>query len=266
MNTRSRLVLAVVLVVGLTGCSGLSPFGSGTAYPDGYNESGITDPETAANQHSKALSEYDSYTYKMNVSSSKDVEMNFTIRIDEANKQSIADITANRKEQEVIRMEMYQENNTTYEKTQMPLLGTIYNTSEESFSSFQENQTNTTDMNGWFANASFEGAGTVTRNGETLYRYNATDVDNPETYTDLTQSATIDSVETFNATILVDKEGILRSLTFDITATSFGKTQKMSSEIRITDIGSTAVNKPDWIETAKSQSGSNDTTFFEIAA
>ncbi|UPM41784.1 DUF7537 family lipoprotein [Halocatena salina] len=267
MNSRSQLVLAVVLVIGLAGCSGLSPFGSGTAYPDGYNESGITDPETAANQHSNALSEYDSYTQTMNITNpNRQVTMNLTVRVDEANKQSGADIKANREGQEVMRMEMYQKNNTTYEKTQMPLLGTVYNTTEQSFSSFKANQTNTTDTEKWFSNVSFEEADTVTRNDETLYKYNATGVDNAKAFTNVSGSTTIDSVESFNATLLVDKEGILRSFSFDITATSFGETQEMSAEIRTTDIGSTTVNEPEWIEEAKSQSESNDTIPFEIGA
>lgn len=266
MKSRTQLVLAVVLVAGLAGCAGLSPFGSGTSYPDGYNESGITDPKTAANQHSEALSEYDSYTQKMNLTNpNSEVAMNFTVQVDEANKQASVDMTATSKGQE-IGVEMYQNNNTTYEKTTMPLLGTVYNTSESSFSSFQGNQTNTTNMSGVFSNASFEAAGTVTRNDETLYRYNATNVDNPDAFTNISGGSTTSSIESFNATLMVDKEGIIRSLAFNMTTTSAGETQEISAEIRITDLGSTTVKEPGWLEKAKSQGQSNDTIPFKIGS
>lgn len=269
MKSRSKLVLAVVLVIGLAGCSGLSPFGSGSAYPDGYNESEITDPETAAEQHSEALSEYDSYTHELNATyPDQDATMNLTVQIDEANKQASMDTKLDREDEEVMRIEMYQDGNTTYEKTEMALFGTVYNTTDESFASFEGNQTNTTDIDDWFANASFEEADTVTRDDETLYRYNATDVDDPEAFENLAiaEGETIDSIESFNTTVLVNKEGLIRSLGFDMTVTYLGETQDISAEIRITDLDSTTVEEPDWLEEAESKAESEDTIPFAIGS
>lgn len=267
MNSRSKLVLAVVLVIGLAGCSGLSPFGSGSAYPDGYNESEITDPETAAEQHNQALSEYDSYTQKMNITSSNQgVEMNMSVQVDESNKQASADTKLNKEDEEVMRLEMYQDGNTTYEKTETPLFGTVYNTTDESFSTFLGNETNNTDKAELFSNANFEEGGTVTRNDETLYRYNATEVDDPEEFINLSESSEADSVESFNATLLVDEEGIMRSLTIDMTTTTLGETQEISAEIRITDLDSTTVEEPDWLEEAESEAQAEDTIPYAIGS
>lgn len=267
MNSRSKLVLAVVLVIGLAGCSGLSPFGSGSAYPDGYNESEITDPETAAEQHSEALSEYDSYTQNLNITSSnQEIEMNMSVQVDGSNKQASAGTTLSQEDEEVVEVEMYQDDNTTYEKTETPLFGTVYNMTDESFSTFLGNVTNDTDKAELFSNANFEEGGTVTHNDETLYRYNATEVDDPEEFLNLSESSEADSVESFNATLLVDEEGIMRSLTIDMTTTTLGETEEISLELRITELDSTTVEEPDWLEEAESKAESEDTVPFAIAS
>ncbi len=261
MDMRQLSVLCLVIVLGLAGCSGLSPFGSDVSYPDGYNESGITDAETAANQHSEALSEHDNYTLEMNVTGTEGTgETGFTFRVDEANEQATMNLSVEG-EEESMSIERYQDENTTYEKTEMPTFGTVYDTTEEPAESFQGNLTNHTDMEPLFANGSFEEAGTVTRDDETLLRYNATDIEDPDAFIN-TSEISNDSIESFNSTVLVNEEGIVRSFEFDMTYTADGETEEASLMIRVTDIDSTTVKEPDWLEEAEA-AAQNDSDPFE---
>ncbi len=272
MKLRTGLVLAVVLVLGLAGCSGVSPFSSDVSPPNGFNESGITDAETAADQHMAALSKHDNYTQTMNFTSTEsEGKINLSVQVDEANERANMDGRIEGEGEELLSVELYQDENMTYEKTDMPLFGTVYNTSEEPFSSFRENQTNDTDMDQWLANSSFEEGDTVTRDDETLYRYNATDVDEPDAFTN-TSGVSNGSIDSFNATLLVDEEGIVRSFEFDIAYTADGETEETMGELRVTDVDSTTVNEPDWLEEAET-AAQNDTnpfagsnTSFSIAA
>lgn len=112
MRDHSRLIL-LVLVVGVAGCAGFSPSDSGTSYPDGYNESGITDPETALDQHVSALFKHDNFTQEVDTtehSLNKSVEI--TSRVDIANERAAipADLSSSSA------WEAYHAENTSYMK------------------------------------------------------------------------------------------------------------------------------------------------------
>ncbi|RRJ28058.1 DUF7537 family lipoprotein [Halocatena pleomorpha] len=89
----------------------------------------------------------------------------------------------------------------------------------------------------------YEAAGTVTRDGETLLRYNSTGGANP----------TMNTNEPVNSTLLIDEEGIIRQFTVTITHFSNSKIPTVTISYRTTDIDSTTVEKPDWVETARKQ-------------
>lgn len=134
-----------------------------------------------------------------------------------------------------------------------------YTVRNESFSRLREIMSDS-DLKKRITNASFEGAGTVTRDGETLYRYNATTNEDAEGF--LAKGVSTDKVESFNATLLVDQDGIIQSLTSMITYIIGGETRKGTTTYRIADIDSTTVEEPDWIEKAKSAPQSKGTNPF----
>lgn len=256
MHSRSHSVLILILVVGLAGCSGMSPFGSDVTYPSGYNESGITDSKKALEQHTSTLAEYDNFSVKLNVSSStSDVNLNSTSRIDSANKRAhtVFDITRSGQQ---LTLATYQANNTSYRKVDLSILGTRYNATNQSFSSFKENLSGRSLIQTGFGNMSFEGADQVTRDGETLLRYNSTNVTNAEPFTRSVMSGNNTSVDNFNATVLVGQEGLVRSITYSIAYPTSGKTERLTATYRVTKLNATTVEKPDWVEKAKSQSQS----------
>lgn len=278
METRPLTVLCVVVVIGLAGCSGISPLGGNTSdagtapnqsgttedaattdeaessYPPGYAESGITDPGTAADQHRAALSEHETHTRELTiVDNASQTEIQVTTQIDDTGKRAVAEITSNRSGNQALNLEEYHEDGVTYEKSEMDIVGETYNTSEEPFSSFEANRSSVSTLDGILENVTVENAGTVTRDDETLYRYNATEVDEVDPLVSTVQPTDIDAVESFDGTLLVDEEGLIRQFWSTTTYTEHGETRNATIDVRFTDLDSTTVEEPGWVETAKEQ-------------
>lgn len=270
MKTRQLLVLCLVVMIGLAGCSGISPLGGDTetdtnqtdtadntsdeadvSYPAGYDETGITDPETAADQHNQALSEYDTYARNLTLGDeASQTEINTASMIDGAEQRGTSETTAIRDGTLAIEENQYHEDGVTYEKSSI-VDTDLYNSTEEPFSSFEANNSNTSNIEKMLENVSVESAGTVTRGGDTLYQYNATGVDNAEPFVSTVQPVEIDAVESFNATLLVDEEGIIRQFESTTTYTEAGERWNATVAVQFTDVGSTSVEEPDWLENAK---------------
>ncbi|UPM41782.1 DUF7537 family lipoprotein [Halocatena salina] len=251
---RQLTIVCLLIMVGLTGCLGLSPFGSDISYPEGYNETGITDPELAAEQHNEALSEHDSYTKITNLTSpSGDGYAAATIRTNNTNNHTGATVKSRRSGKDTLKTEMYHNGDIGYTKSETDGYGNTYTTYEAPLSSTRKSLVNPSEFDKWFANISFEATGTVTRNGETLLRYNSTDIVDPKTFFHTVGFSTMDSIESVNSTLLIDEEGIIRQFTIMTTYRSDGKTQTGTISYRITNVDSTSVEKPDWVETARKQ-------------
>ncbi|RRJ28059.1 DUF7537 family lipoprotein [Halocatena pleomorpha] len=252
-----QCAVLLILVVGLAGCSGLSPSES-TSYPTGYNESGIVDPELAADQHATALSEHDNYTERMRITSpTLDGFVTTTIRTDTVENRSAAALEINNSGETFMDSKMYHDGTKRYTNTQIDVYGDTYATGNESLSSFQDSLVNTSQIDNWLANISFEAAGTVTRDGATLYRYNSTGVDDPEAFFYTTEFVTIDAIESVDSTLLVDEKGLIRVFEVTVTHSSDGETEEGTISYRVTDIDATAVEKPDWLGAAKAYAEPN---------
>lgn len=252
MDTRRSSVLCLV-VIGLVGCSGIAPFDADFAHPDGYNESGITDPEAAADKHRVALSEHDNHTERMYLTSPKyDGFAETTIRTDNTDNRSAANMKINRSGETFLNRDLYHDGTKGYAKTEVGEIEDTYVTSNSSLAAFRDHLVNTSEIDVWLANVSFEQTGTVTRDDEILLRYNATEVDDREAFFYTTDFSTIDSVESVDSTLLVDEEGIIRSFNVTVTYTFAGQTQDGTISYRVTDIDSTTVEEPDWLDAAES--------------
>lgn len=253
-----RCIVLLIIVVGLAGCSGQSPSETSVSYPTGYNESGVTDPELAADQHTTALSERDNYTEAVNLTSPMfEGFVETMIRIDTVENRSIAEMEINRSGQTFRETKMYHNGTKRYTNTQIDMYGDSYTTGNESLSSFQDDLVKTSEIDRWLTNISFEAVGTVIRDKETLYRYSSTGVADPEAFFYTAEFSTIDAVKSVNSTLLVDEEGIIREFDVTVTYRSDGKTQTGTINYRITGIDATTVKKPGWIEKAKTTAGPN---------
>jgi hypothetical protein len=94
--------------------------------------------------------------------------------------------------------------------------------------------------------------GTVERDGETLTRFSAGSGDAlNRSALGLTPSVNLTD---YDATLLVTAEGTIRELTFSLGAQAQGQTLTQALELRYTEVGSTAVDEPDWLDEARNAS------------
>jgi len=101
--------------------------------------------------------------------------------------------------------------------------------------------------------------GTETFDGDTVSRYEYSDADAWGSYNNALRSAAFSSssnvtITEFEVAILVDGDGVGRLTTFTVSGETDDGTQ-VSAEWRysVTDIGSTTVDEPDWLDEARAQ-------------
>lgn len=101
--------------------------------------------------------------------------------------------------------------------------------------------------------------GTESFDGDTVSRYEYTDADAWRTYNQGLASATFDTEEEvtitdFSITVLVDENNIGRLTTWTLTGeTESGETVTAEWSYSLTEIGSTSVDDPDWLDEARAQ-------------
>lgn len=93
----------------------------------------------------------------------------------------------------------------------------------------------------WFA--PYEKVGTVTRNGTTLTRYEAT---GPGYYAE--QTVGNQTVASFSATVLVDEDGLVRYFREEIVYERDGNRMTDVRTVRYVDVNATDVSRPHWLD------------------
>jgi hypothetical protein len=244
-----------------TGTRAGTTTGNGTAangsFPPGYAASGITNPERAVAQSSAALHTHDSFTLAASIPTTRpSATISIETQVNRTGKREYQTVNATLSGRQVLAQESYQ-NGTTRYTVSFPVM---FNNSTRQYNvttqPFASNATNTTDglLSGWLSNATFGRAERVTRNGTTLLRYEATGVRNAGPFLSTYASAYNASVSEFDATLLVDREGIIRSFNYSVTyTTSRGQQYTTTGMVRISDIGTTTVEEPAWLDEAKAQ-------------
>ncbi|MFC5972377.1 hypothetical protein ACFPYI_13635 [Halomarina salina] len=94
--------------------------------------------------------------------------------------------------------------------------------------------------------------GTTTQDGETLTRFVAT---GNETLADSVFASSGVTVTRYDATLLVTNDGTVRQSSFTLGVESGGQSATQRVDVRITDVGNTTVEEPDWLDEAREQSG-----------
>lgn len=261
METRRLSIICLVVVIGLAGCSGLSPLGESTntddgethdiSHPAGYNESGITDPEKAADQHESALDEYDNSTLKLNVSGEIvpfDFDMNISMKADTADQIGLLSMSGTMEGETFMEESEYYSDGMRYTMNKTLEEQTQYDAYRDSFGGSSLGGFVTSSE--WLTNAHFGNSTRVTHDGEAMFRYNATGADSAKPFiTGFDDNPTLNE---FNGTMFVDEEGIVRSFSYTMNyTTTDGKQKTMTANYQTTGINTTTVEKPDWVETAK---------------
>lgn len=107
------------------------------------------------------------------------------------------------------------------------------------------------------SNATFRRVGTETFNGTQVTRYEADDESMVSVTNDTGVSGQNLSVVEANASVLVDQDGIMRLLTYDVVFETQNGEQTVTLSYRrhVYAVGSTQVSEPAWLEEARAQTG-----------
>lgn len=263
METRRLSVACLVLVVGLAGCSGISPFSgnqSETAtdthdisYPDGYDESGITDPETAVEEYESVINNSDSYGVNIDVSAEISVfnaSVNVTVKENNTEDRLLLSTNTKAENKLITKSSKYNSDNMTYKMEKEEGESTQYEAHPGLTSSGTIFGERFVSM--WLTNATLDAATRDTHNGEQVFRYNVTDADAAEPFViGLDEDPTLNDL---NGTLTVDENGVVRSFSYTINYTTADGTDKtLSADYRMADLNSTTVEEPTWVETAREQ-------------
>lgn len=93
--------------------------------------------------------------------------------------------------------------------------------------------------------ANWTATGVVERDGEQLIRYEATDVDLPDSV-----NVSGDTTTETSGTLLVGEDGAVHYVAVHTRVESSDETVVYSIEVDLTDVGSTTVERPDWVDEA----------------
>ena len=234
-------------------------------YPSGYSASGIADPSRAANQYASALSEFSSYSATRNFTSifQDDVSyINNTFRVDVANERAYTYENLSGGGNPIVE-ETYRTADVVYTRTASSMTnGSQYKAQSQPFSVTYNSTVPSVER--YLRSANYGPAQTVERNGETLIRYEATEVVSPDAF--LVPSNDTSDVSAFNATLLVDQNGVLRTFSYFVEFEGDdGNQVTKQSTLRLSGFNATSVDEPGWLGEAKASlgGGSTNTTVTE---
>ena len=257
--TRKRLltVALVGLFVASAGCAQIPGMGGGDGGDGGssdiaaYTESGDElDGETVSSDHAAALEETDSFTYEVTFeaadgesSLSIDAHVEADTESDEAYSVQESNFLGNQTAYK------YTSGNATYEKTvrEGDEENAQYTTSEdgavEPVNTTPSFQASLVDGLEWSQE------GTEELNGVGVTRYESTGVAN---VTALVGAGTdAGNVTNVSATMLVDADGVVRRYDLTYTVVEADSETTVTYEVETTDVGSTSVEEPDWLDEAR---------------
>jgi PGF-CTERM protein len=223
------------------------------SYPTGYAASGITDSLRAASQHRSALSGSSSYTVTRNRSTilrTQTLHENTTLRINTTANRALTYENLSGGGNEPVVSETYHTDNAAYERT-IALFekAPMYSANPTRFSGFANRSFPSVEQ--FLLSANYGSAQPVVRNGETLIRYKATESTERPIF-GFVSSENMNNATGLNATILVDQNGIVRSLSFSVTYRGEdGYLVTKQLDRQITSLNTTTVSKPSWLAEAK---------------
>lgn len=269
MRPSSWAVIGVVALLALAGCAGIPGSPEGNESPDvtpaAFPESSAIN-QSVFDRHATAMANT-SFTMTVEQSQkqiSRHTERDFTYH--NSTTQYLVEPAASQYLSHVIgwtisglggpeRDSIYSNGSTAYvlvrennESTVKPFEYPLFNESSESYL-----------WHGWFdanrggrypstaINATYERKGIETFQGVPVMRYEATGVDTlPNGIGDGNASSVF---ENFSATLLIDRNGVIRHYRYELVYVDY-HTPRVAQTYTISDVGSTTVEKPDWVSNA----------------
>jgi hypothetical protein len=249
MVNRSTIAVVLVVVTVLAGCSGiLGDEGPGSPeefeYADGYDAEGVTDGNAAAASYRQALTNKSSYTvtYRQNITGGgTNVTYEVTYRVDVEGEQAYHSVEV--PSEEYLREDYF--SNGTHASRE------VNDGDEQSASG-----------DGEFPAEQLTGVDVVARllSNETDYETSVAERDGTHVVVYETEGAenaaevfAMDpaNVSSFRAEFAVDSEGVVRDASYEIVYVGENDTeQTVTLEFEVRDVGSTSVQRPDWVNEA----------------
>lgn len=275
MSHRSIASLALVFLLVLSGCFGIfgdsarpteyqgtaTPAEAAFSYPDGFDESGITDGAAAVRSHTRGILAYESFTvtYRATVLTPNET-VNFTITksVDTAERRALSITTISPKKRTTFstRQAKYYANDTVYVRLDVPDRSTDDPTdTNTSYSSSEEPLDLDTVSGEHFVgpvlkNVSYGESTTAERDGDRVARYEDSGL--TDTSGLFGENVSEADVTTFSATIAVGPDGVVRHAEYSATIDRGSGERSLSVTIDVSALDSTRVDRPDWVEQAAS--------------
>lgn len=270
---RALPVVLLTLLVVLSGCSFLggtptpdpgpaSPTGEGTAtqtesptpsptpeqssFPAGFSSSGVTDADAAVRGHVDALVEAGSFHVVYNATADSE---NRSARIGTFQAANLTDRRAfvvTRVVDGATRMQ-YHEGDDVYVKEIPPDGDPEYSTDETPFD--PERFAGLSTVEPLLRHAEYGEPETMEQDGDTVYRYRATEVTDIESI--LGRDVDPRNVSSFQSAFDVGADGIVRQAAYRATIERPHETVTIQVRIQVLGYGTTTVGEPTWLDEAK---------------
>lgn len=225
-----------------------TPSGAAFEYPSGYNETGVVDSSAATRAHTEGILEYESFrtSYRATVETpNRTVDVNVTQSVETAERRALRQTNIGARRQ----AEFYA-NGTVYVRTDLPGSNTTYDSREQPL--------NLRSVSGRrfvapvIANVTYGEATRVNRGGEQLVRYESRKLTSTSGL--FGKNVSMADVSEFSATILVGADGVVRHAEYGATVDRPQGERTLSVAIDVSDINSTTVRRPNWVDQAASSS------------
>lgn len=263
MTRRALVAIAVALLVVLAGCGGTAEptadTSTGTAettgasptqtvglddvaLPAGVSESGVTDADALTSAHADALS-----------GTSVTVSMDFRLEVNGTG-QNVSFRGEVTPDTDTGWMQVtlqdgvgtyYTDGGTTYRKVEQNGETTFGTTEQVSALPVEPRFGADARIGDALRAANWTATGVVERNGTRLIRLEASDVSLPDSV-DVANATDVDS----SGVLLVDADGVVHHVSVRTHVTSDEKTVVYEIEVTLSDVGSTTIQRPDWVDEA----------------
>lgn len=260
MNHRCIASLSLALLLVLSGCFGMfsgdgtptetggpaTPTGAAFEYPAGYDETGVVDSSAATRAHTEGIIEYESFrtSYRATVETpNRTVQVNVTQSVKPAERRALRETNIGPREQAE-----YYANGTVYVRTDLPGSNTSYDSRQQPLN--LRSVSAKRFVGPVIANVTYGEATRVNRGGEQLVRYESRSLTSTSGL--FGENVSMADVFEFSATILVGGDGVVRHAEYGATVDRPEGERTITVAIDVTDINSTTVRRPNWVDQAAS--------------
>lgn len=263
MVSRATLTVVLAAFVLLSGCSGLIGGGNGAPsgtptdelpddpeefdYASGFGADGVTDGETALETYNDAVQAQGSYTGEYGYvvrtpNGTTDVDVEY--RVDFESEQAYQKAVVESPEVNAT-LDTYYENDTRYSWAKYQ--GERGNVGVENETFPPEQLTASEAIQPLLLNATDYEATVERQNGQQVVVYETNEIGNANGVLGVNDP---DSISNFEATFVVDSEGLIHSASYQLEFVTGGEERSATMEFELTELGETTVERPDWADQA----------------